>query len=286
MTGLAALCVGLSAVAVLWPRSGRRARRRRILGPVPHRPTGARAAVGLGLLMRGRDSMIRRLQPAGSGGDRPGRGRRQPPTAAGGTAWAAGWLALLAPVTAAAIGVILGGLVAGAVAGTYAAVATRLVRRRRAGRARADHRSSQLDLLAAAAADLRAGLPAGTALADLGDDRDDPLQSRVRAAVTLAERTGAPLAGVLEQIEADARGGDRAQAAAEAAAAGSRATAWLLAGLPFGGIALGYAIGADPLGVLLHTPIGAVCAVGAVGLQLAGLAWVGRIARTGPAVGS
>lgn len=259
MTGIAALCVGLSAVVVLWPWPSRRARRRRVLGPA--QPIGWWAALRLDRLVRGRGSTTRRLRMAG-------------------------WLPLLGPVVAAVTGAILGGLVAGAVAGAYAAVATRLVARHRAGRARAGHRARQLDQLAAGAADLRAGLPAGAALADLGDDRADPVQSRVRAAVILAERTGAPLAGVLEQIEADARDGDRAQATAAAAAAGSRATAWLLAGLPFGGIALGYAIGTDPLGILLHTPIGAVCAVGAVGLQLAGLAWTGRIARTVPAVGS
>ncbi|MPZ25803.1 MAG: hypothetical protein GEV12_04970 [Micromonosporaceae bacterium] len=192
---------------------------------------------------------------------------------------------LLAPAIAAVTGAILGGVVAGAVAGAYAAVAARLMARRRAERARTDHRAGQLDLLAAAAADLRAGLPASAALAGVCDDRDDGLSARVKAAVLLAERTGAPLASVLDQIEADARGTDRARAAAAAQTAGSQATAWLLAGLPFGGIGLGYAIGTDPLDVLLHTPVGAVCALGAVGLQLAGLAWAGRIARTVPAVG-
>ena len=53
----------------------------------------------------------------------------------------------------------------------------------------------------------------------------------------------------------------------------------LLAGLPMGGVGLGYAIGADPLAVLLHTPLGVVCAVTAIGLQLAGLAWSARITR-------
>jgi tight adherence protein B len=102
--------------------------------------------------------------------------------------------------------------------------------------------------------------------------------------VVLAEQTGAPLADVIERIEADARSADRARAAVAAQSAGSRATAWLLAGLPAGGIALGYAIGADPLAVLLHTPIGAACAAGAVGLQLAGLGVAGRIVRPPAAV--
>jgi tight adherence protein B len=194
------------------------------------------------------------------------------------------------------VGTLLGGVVVGAVAGAYGTVAARLLLRRQAERARTAYRAERLDLLAAAAAELRAGLPAGTALAGLAGagvageglvgaggtgagGTGDAVRARVLAAVVLAEQTGAPLAEVLERIEADARGTDRARAASAAQTAGSRATAWLLAGLPLAGIALGYAIGADPLAVLLHTPVGAACAFGAVTLQLAGLGWAGRITR-------
>lgn len=93
----------------------------------------------------------------------------------------------------------------------------------------------------------------------------------------MAERTGAPLAELIERIETDARALDRAREAAAAQAAGSRVTAWLLAGLPAGGIALGYGIGVDPLAVLLRTPIGAACALGAVALQITGLIWTERL---------
>jgi tight adherence protein B len=98
----------------------------------------------------------------------------------------------------------------------------------------------------------------------------------------LAEQTGAPAADLVDRIEADARAADRAQASAAAQAAGAQATALLLAALPLGGIALGYAIGADPLQVLLHTPLGAACAAGAVLLQCAGLFWADRLTN-GPA---
>jgi tight adherence protein B len=110
---------------------------------------------------------------------------------------------------------------------------------------------------------------------------DRRMAQLTEAAWRLAERTGAPIADLVERIEADARAMDRASAAAAAQAAGARATAWLLAGLPVGGIALGYSIGADPLEVLLHTPIGAACAVGAIALQVAGLAWADRLASIG-----
>jgi tight adherence protein B len=95
----------------------------------------------------------------------------------------------------------------------------------------------------------------------------------------LAERTGAPAADLIERIEADARAADRAQLSAAAQAAGAQATALLLAALPLGGIGLGLSIGVDPLEVLLHTPVGAACAVGAVLLQCAGLAWCDRLVR-------
>lgn len=105
-----------------------------------------------------------------------------------------------------------------------------------------------------------------------------------RAAVRLADRTGAPLAELLERIEADARAADRGRAAAAAQAAGARATAWLLAALPFGGIGLGYAIGVDPVAVLLHTPVGGASAVAAVALQIGGLLWAERLGAA-PGVG-
>ncbi|MFD0518811.1 hypothetical protein [Paractinoplanes durhamensis] len=124
---------------------------------------------------------------------------------------------------------------------------------------------------------MRAGLPpAARAVAPLTSDRIGRLTSSVWQ---LAERTGAPAADLVERIEADARAADRAGAKASAQAAGAQATALLLAGLPIGGIGLGVAIGADPLDVLLHTPIGAACAIGAVVLQSGGLLWAERLAR-------
>ncbi|MFI6227479.1 type II secretion system F family protein [Micromonospora echinospora] len=111
----------------------------------------------------------------------------------------------------------------------------------------------------------------------VGPDRIDRL---TRAAIRLADRTGAPLAELVERIEADMRAMDRGLAAAAAQAAGARATAWLLAALPLGGIALGYGIGVDPLRVLLHTPVGAGCAVAATTLQVVGLLWAERLGAT------
>jgi tight adherence protein B len=188
-------------------------------------------------------------------------------------------VAVAATLSIACLGALLGGPVAAAIAGTYGGLAVATVRRRRAAAAAAQERVRRLDHLSALAADLRAGLPPPSVPAlDVGPQ--DRLVTLTNAAVRLAERTGAPLADLVERIEADARAMDRAVASATSQAAGVRATAWLLAGLPLGGIALGYGIGVDPLNVLLHTPAGAACAVAAIVLQLAGLAWAERLSSS------
>jgi tight adherence protein B len=250
----------LAALAVAWPTRPHRARLRALMVP-GHRP---------------------RQTP--SGAPRTGGLARWVP---GTTALMPGRAAIVLPAVAAVLAAgVLGGIVAGLVTAAYGALAVRTWMSRTAAQARAADRRELLDQITAAASDLRAGLPTGDAMAGPAISGPagavsgpDPLRERVRAATGLAERTGAPLAELLDRVEADARAGDRARAAAGAQAAGARATAWLLAGLPAGGLALGYVIGADPLQVLLYTPAGAMCALGAVGLQMAGLAWSSRIMR-------
>ncbi|GAB7048910.1 type II secretion system F family protein [Catenuloplanes indicus] len=175
----------------------------------------------------------------------------------------------------------LAGLVVAGPVGMLVAVYCRLgVRgalRRQAARSAARARTRTLDMLCTLAADLRAGLP-HTDPPTLPDPRIGRLTT---AAWRLAERTGAPVADLVERIESDTRAMARGQAAADAEAAGARATAWLLAALPAGGLVLGAFMGVDPLHVLLHTPIGAACAIGAVILQSAGLAWANRLATSG-----
>ncbi|MFU8851688.1 type II secretion system F family protein [Micromonospora sp. SL1-18] len=180
---------------------------------------------------------------------------------------------LLAILVGGGTGAVLGGPVAAAVLAAYGVLAVRAVRRRRARQLADRARRHELDQLCDLAAGLRAGLPVGGAAVD-GPHR---IARLTRAAVRLADRTGAPLAELLERVEADARAADRGLAAAAAQAAGSRATAWLLAALPLGGIGLGYAIGVDPVAVLLHTTIGGGSALAAVALQIGGLLWAERL---------
>lgn len=241
---VAGCCLAPAAVAVALRGRGRNARRR------------------LAALTRGNDP----LPGAGPAQRRPGW-RRRPPL------WTLAFAGAAAAVTAT---VVVGGPVGGAATAAYCAAAVRILYRRRADRAAAQSRTRALDALYSLAADLRAGAPA-TALSIVeGAGR---LAGLVDALRRVADQTGAPLADLLERVAADARATDRISAVAAAQAAGAQATAWLLAALPAGGIALGYAIGADPLRVLLHTPVGAGCTAGAIVLQVAGLAWADRIVR-------
>ncbi|WP_433723977.1 type II secretion system F family protein [Actinoplanes sp. CA-051413] len=189
----------------------------------------------------------------------------------------------IAVAAGAVAGTTVGGPVAGLVLAVYGALGARAAVRRAARRRGVAARFRSLDGLNALAADLRAGLAVGAmplaASPASSRDSDHRLAELTAAVLRLAERTGAPAADLVERIEADARAGDRSRATAAAQAAGAQATALLLAGLPVGGIALGYGIGVDPLEVLLGTPMGAACAIGAVLLQCAGLLWADRLSN-------
>lgn len=180
-----------------------------------------------------------------------------------------------------AVAAILAGPVAAVLGAVYAVVGFRAWLGIRRNRLRATEWAGALDALAGLAGDLRAGLPPERALAT-GTARLEPVplvRDRVRIAVRVAEATGAPLADLVERLETDLRGLDRVRLSAAAHAAGTHATAALLGVLPLAGIGVGYGMGADPLHVLLWTPVGAGCAFGALVLQLAGLAWTARLSR-------
>jgi tight adherence protein B len=254
-TSVTGACLVVAALVAAWPVSGRRGRRARVLtGPAT---PGTRS--------RPVQSLLAHLE---------GSPRQATLLAAG--------------VTGAA-GAAVGGPVAAIAAAAYAAIATYGWLRGRRARRDTTLRVRRLDELAALAADLRAGLPPpvvgglGDALASApGDGAIDRLTELTDAARRLADETGAPVADLFDRIEADARAADRAQAVATAQAAGARVTALLLAALPAAGIGLGYGMGVDPVAVLLHTPLGAGCAVTAIALQIGGLAWSQRLVRVQP----
>jgi tight adherence protein B len=270
---LVAGCLALAAATVIWPRG--RGRARRVLG-------GRRAHHPAAIPWRGFATALPH--------------------------WPVRWVIAAAAAACGVAGGLLGGPVVAIVGAVYAGLAVRAALRARRDRLARRLGRQTLDALCSLAADLRAGLPPAVAWEALaGADqldsaaagrpsawqqrRSEPIGSPpaggahlagrmgrlTTAAWRLAEQTGAPLADLIERVESDARAADRAQNSASAQAAGATATAWLLGALPVGGIALGYAIGADPLRILLHTPIGAVCALTGLTLQLAGLLWAERL---------
>jgi tight adherence protein B len=97
----------------------------------------------------------------------------------------------------------------------------------------------------------------------------------------VAVDSGAGLAAGLDRLEAALRSESDQREDLKAQLAGAWSTVALLALLPVAGLAMGWALGADPLSVLFHTPAGIACLVTGGLLETAGLCWAGRIVRAG-----
>ncbi|MFL6120460.1 type II secretion system F family protein [Actinophytocola sp.] len=100
---------------------------------------------------------------------------------------------------------------------------------------------------------------------------------RVVRAWQLAHRHGLPLADVLDAVRRDLDQRARFTRQVLARMAGPRSSAVVLSLLPVAGIALGVAVGADPLSVLAGTALGQVLLVTGVTLLCGGVAWSARI---------
>ena len=159
----------------------------------------------------------------------------------------------------------------------------------RAGRSPAQALTVAADL---AVGPSRAALAAAAAAAGLGGDVPQALRPRpgdgcsvpevlraLAACWTVCAGSGSGLAAAVERL-ADGLRDDRAQRrSVQSELAGPRATAGMLAVLPLAGLLLAAGLGADPLHVLLSTPVGLVCLVGGLGLDGLGLLWTGRLVR-------
>jgi tight adherence protein B len=216
-------------------------------------------------------------------------------------------------VLAAAVGTaVLGGAASAPVVAALAAGAVLAAGRaweRRGTRILDERRVRGLaEALAGFAADLRAGrsrdeaaLAAGRACADdttaealvralrvpeavsrpaPGGGACEEAMSRIAAGVRLSVRTGCSLAAVACAVEDDLRARLRHQQDLRTAVAAPRASAVLLAGLPLLALAMGSGMGADPWHVLVATPVGNLLLVLGAGLEVAGLTWSGRLARS------
>ncbi|MGW0364872.1 type II secretion system F family protein [Streptomyces sp. NPDC002990] len=92
---------------------------------------------------------------------------------------------------------------------------------------------------------------------------------------------GAGLAAGLDRLEGALRSDRDRQESMRAQLAGARSTAVVLALLPLVGLLIGSGLGADPLRVLLHTPVGWGCLLAGGVLEALGVLWCRRIVRTG-----
>ena len=172
---------------------------------------------------------------------------------------------------------------------------------------RAVHRAAELEWLEAMVAELRAGADAHSALlasatsvghgvvpgavtavrsgsdvaaALAASPSGSELMRGAAACWAVAEGSGAGLAAALTTLADAARATERVRRELHAGLAEPRATALVLAGLPLLGIALGTALGADPLAWLFGSPAGlAVLALGGA-FEVLGAWWAWRIAMS------
>ncbi|WP_461164633.1 type II secretion system F family protein [Arthrobacter sp. R4-81] len=142
----------------------------------------------------------------------------------------------------------------------------------------------QLVLAAARAASLR-GSPVSDAIRSAttsaypGSSRNRRIWGELAACSDIAEASGCPLADILTRFAAQLEAEDDADAARQTALAGPKATVKLLTWLPFLGLALGTALGVDPLKILLGTPYGIAALVAGILLTVAGRAWSARLVQ-------
>lgn len=214
--------------------------------------------------------------------------------------------------TAASLIALLGVLpVLAALAGSsVTGLAIQLAWTARSRRRRLIGEDASLDSVAALAAELRAGRPPPTALATvaehaagflrlplaeaariaaLGGDTPSALREaddgtgdlrRLAAAWQLSTSSGCSLAAILDAVDADLRARRQQRRLLSSLLSGPRATAGLLALLPALGLAMGAALGADPIHVLTSTGPGQLALVAGVGLDVAGVLWTARLVRS------
>lgn len=96
---------------------------------------------------------------------------------------------------------------------------------------------------------------------------------------SLADRHGLPLAPLMEQAQQNLDARLRHRAATTATLQGPQATAVILTLLPLAGVALGTAMGADPVGFLFGGGLGGGLLVLGVGLAAVGFVWSRHILR-------
>lgn len=115
------------------------------------------------------------------------------------------------------------------------------------------------------------------------DARESPQHRRLllhlAACWKVGVAQGAGVASTVERLALSARSQHELQSTLRGELASSRATVRLLALLPVVGIAMGYLLGADPIGWFLGSPIGFALLSVAIALTGVGVWWTRRIVR-------
>lgn len=109
---------------------------------------------------------------------------------------------------------------------------------------------------------------------------DSVAAQRLAGLVRMSATRGIALADAVEVLAADATARADANRDVASLLAGPRATAALLTLLPGFGLVLGQSIGADPVGVLLHSTAGAISMVAGTLLAAAGVLWTHSMVRS------
>ncbi len=138
--------------------------------------------------------------------------------------------------------------------------------------------------LGESAAAVGAGAVASAELRRLAEIPGCGAFAAVAAAWEVTEQVGGPVADVLDRVGHALDDDDQHARSVAALLAGPRATMMMLAVLPLAGIALAQSLGAQPLRLLLHQPVGWGLLAAATGLDLLGLAgatWLTRTALRG-----
>lgn len=142
----------------------------------------------------------------------------------------------------------------------------------------------------AAGAELRAvarrlalGEPTEAVLEGLRRRASDPAWDTFVAAVLLQREAGGDLARLLRSVAAAREHARRVEADARGLTAQARATARLVAGLPFAGLALGELVAPGSLGALVSDPRSRLLLAGALAVGAVALTTITRMARVGSA---
>lgn len=127
---------------------------------------------------------------------------------------------------------------------------------------------------------LRGVTPSGrTGAADASEEQLERLWVDLAGCLLIADRSGAPLAGILDHYAGQLDSQLDARGARETALAGPRATVVLLAWLPAVGLVLAFALGVNPVEVLLGSPPGRLTLAAGAVLMVLSRTWTRRLVR-------